>query len=97
MLSYNHLMEHGIMIVMHLLSSWMIRRYSKLTTRQTLIITIQDGYLQLLEEVILLSVITAIRIIAASLPFPIIITDQKKMMIRLMILLVTWEDLINSQ
>ena len=75
----------------------MIRRYSKLTRRQMLIITVQDGYLILVEEVILLSVITAIRIIAATLTFQIVITAQMELRVRQVKLKVTWEDLINSK
>ena len=82
---------------MHLLSSWMIKKFSKLTTRQMLIITTQDTYLQLVEEVIFLSMITAIRIIAATLTFPIVITAQMELRVRQIKIKVTWEDLINSK
>ena len=81
MLSFNHLIN-GLKILMHSSSSLMIRRYSKLGRRQRLIITIQDTYLQLVEEVIFVSVITAIRIITMALPFHFIITVSMEILIR---------------
>ena len=75
----------------------MIRRYSKLTRRNRLIITIQDTYLELVEEVIFVSMITAIRIIAAALTFPIVITAQMELRVGQDKLIVTWEDLIISK
>ena len=98
MLSFNQLIILNTMkIVMHLLSSWMIRRYSKLGIRNMLIGTIQDTYFQLVMDMIFVSLITAIRILTATLNFHIVITAQMELLIRLMKLEVTWEDPIISQ
>ena len=45
-------------------------------------LTIQDTYLQLVEEVIFVSVITAIRIITMALPFHFIITVSMEILIK---------------
>ena len=88
MLSFHHLIN-GLKIVMHSLFSWMIRRYSKLGIRHRLIITIQDTYLQLVEDMIFISVITAIRILTATLPFPVVITVSMEILIEQIKLRVT--------
>ena len=62
-----------------------------------LIYTIQDTYLELVKDMIFISVITAIRIIAATLTFQIVITAQMELRVRQVKLKVTWEDLIHSK
>ena len=60
----------------------MIKRYSKLGKRNMLIITVQEKYLQLVVELIFISLITAIRILTAKLPFPVVITVSMEILIR---------------
>ena len=98
MLSFNQLIREISLkkILMHLLSSWMIRRYSKLTRRNMLIITIQEEYF-ILVLMKFVSMITAIRIMTAALTFQFIITAQMELRVRQNKVKVTWEDLMNSK